>query len=788
MEKNNTQKVVNRLSEIGVPDTGEFSTILIQRNIDDTATVEEVNQFDNISEQIEDKIRTPSGNLKPNSVKEITNYFAKKNSNVVVRSEKATTQPLRKTSHPKIGAHKVKRNIARKLKHKAKLLVANTSVHSGHASLKVKKNNLQSDKHQSADNYHSCASEDSTASGLSSSDESEGYFTPTSKDHSTVSEEELFQALAAQARKSQMEQSRLEEGDNQQVQDRSAASIKSPDQAHNQTVHLTVHESSPMETNESENPAVMSIASVVSMFNKLRSDVNCGVATLAKEVNELKEKQKVEVSEIVIESCKKEITESLDVALVKDRDNISTLQKDLRHFKFRNRTLTNVVQSMSVEMADLRQRLENVEVSTCRNAITLSGMYLNGKKWEDAARLEQFIQTNVGVNVAIEDFFRMGANEPKLTVIYLQNAQQKRDVLHFKSYLKDIANEDGKPMYISDYIPASVIEKRKRDKDIFATNDALENPLEIGYTRGRLVIAGSPFKQRVETPSPADLVDISADELNRILKLNLTHGGKVSQDNSDFTGYTAVVDNHKNIRDLYVKVKLMEPSARHIVCAYWIRGDTFYNQDSCDDGEPSAGRTILNFLLKHKFENRVVFVARKYGGVRMGVNRFECYKEAAKLALHAQPWNDILKVHQSITDQTHIKLLDNPVQNQQSSEQEHNPARQGKRQASSPPDRAVRGMTKNKRPYGRFPAQASQNPTSGWSSRGRITQQQRQLNNIRGTYRPQRARGAAGYSSRRNTAHEQSYNNHYHRYDRGRAEDWSEYDRGGFDTDEMSVQ
>ena len=58
-----------------------------------------------------------------------------------------------------------------------------------------------------------------------------------------------------------------------------------------------------------------------------------------------------------------------------------------------------------------------------------------------------------------------------------------------------------------------------------------------------------------------------------------------------------------------------------------------YNQDFCDDGEPGAGRNILNTLMYNSYNNVVVFVARRYGGIKMGANRFECYREAALTAL-----------------------------------------------------------------------------------------------------------------------------------------------------------
>ena len=55
--------------------------------------------------------------------------------------------------------------------------------------------------------------------------------------------------------------------------------------------------------------------------------------------------------------------------------------------------------------------------------------------------------------------------------------------------------------------------------------------------------------------------------------------------------------------------------------------------DYQDDGEPGAGRVLLDFLTNNLMEKRVVFVVRKYGGIRMGADRFTCYERAGQTAI-----------------------------------------------------------------------------------------------------------------------------------------------------------
>ena len=97
-------------------------------------------------------------------------------------------------------------------------------------------------------------------------------------------------------------------------------------------------------------------------------------------------------------------------------------------------------------------------------------------------------------------------------------------------------------------------------------------------------------------------------------------------------------------------MKIVYPGSRHIVCASNLPGadQPHYNKSYCDDGEPGAGKKILDLLVQSEIENRVIFVTRKYGGVKMGSDRFECYLHAAKSVITAFPYNEILQQEQKI--------------------------------------------------------------------------------------------------------------------------------------------
>ena len=61
------------------------------------------------------------------------------------------------------------------------------------------------------------------------------------------------------------------------------------------------------------------------------------------------------------------------------------------------------------------------------------------------------------------------------------------------------------------------------------------------------------------------------------------------------------------------------PKAKHVIYAYRIG----MNSKSCDDKEPkgTAGRPILELLMKKELVNAAIIVVRYYGGVQLGAGR-----------------------------------------------------------------------------------------------------------------------------------------------------------------------
>ena len=89
---------------------------------------------------------------------------------------------------------------------------------------------------------------------------------------------------------------------------------------------------------------------------------------------------------------------------------------------------------MSVEISDLKARIEGLELANSKKYVSISGLQVEGRKFEEMQQIESFIQDYLGVTVTVDDHYKLGTVEPRMLVISFQNAQQRRDVLRFKKF------------------------------------------------------------------------------------------------------------------------------------------------------------------------------------------------------------------------------------------------------------------------------------------------------------------------------------------------------------------
>ena len=113
---------------------------------------------------------------------------------------------------------------------------------------------------------------------------------------------------------------------------------------------------------------------------------------------------------------------------------------------------------------------------------------------------------------------------------------------------------------------------------------------------------------------------------------------------SEFHGLLFPLEQVTELGEQLKKVRRDYHQARHIAWAYRVFYEGRVREHASDGGEPpgTAGMTILNVLRGNEVVNGVLYVARIFGGIKLGRPGLRrAYGHAARLALKAavlKPW------------------------------------------------------------------------------------------------------------------------------------------------------
>ena len=414
-----------------------------------------------------------------------------------------------------------------------------------------------------------------------------------------------------------------------------------------QSPNASIRMVSNREENEEENPKVMGVSSVLEMLKSLKKDISKEIKSeIQCENSKLRTtlKQDMEAfQERCIEQATKEMSKGLSKVIGAD-PKIRKMEQEVAFWKVKAETLTEVCDRMNTEIQDLTTRLDSVELNCSKKKLIMTGVQLPSTKLKDKQQniiaLEKFLEGALQIPVKIDDYFMVGDGELRPIVLIFPCLEMKRAVFQNKGYLKDIKVE-GRKVYINEYLPPIALEKKKRDQDIVSKMKQNGQDEQLTYIHGQIAIQGKIYKKMVTPPGPKELINITAEEIEKILKISMCKGVDIVKLNSHFIGYSVEATTHHEINEAYKKIKMIRPNARHVVCAYIINYEDEANaQDYHDDGEPGAGRVVLDLLQQKGITNKAVFIARKFGGVKMGLDRFQCYVQAARACLGLEEWED----------------------------------------------------------------------------------------------------------------------------------------------------
>ena len=437
---------------------------------------------------------------------------------------------------------------------------------------------------------------------------------------------------------------------------------------------------------QNEETQVIEVAVVHSMFKRLEESF---------------EKKIQQVKEELLKPVQMEVDESSGPTASK----LSSLELE-------GDVMKAAVTKMNGNVDELTEKLSKLELDNYKKMITITGLYTDTEDLDVARRqVDAFFAKYLGINLRIETCYPIGVSNPPSKVVVLQSLREKDQIMRNKNMLKGRKNADGKPYFINNYYAPESLEKRRQSRHMQKVNEeAGEEKVKMVIKGETVTVDGVKYQPKITPPNAQNILEMSVEEVKKIVEMKIDYGPAIEKDENKFTGYAVSVDSIQQIKDAYMKLRLSHPKARHILCAYSIQDGNEKLIDRtghCDDGEHGASVKLLQILEENNITKKAIFVVRYYSGKKIGTDRFTCICEAAVECIKLNPYNALLNEDQFVHHDEEVSQPEEevPVKNDDGQESRKKQSRRSYK--------SQRGRGGNRQNYSKYP------PTSHQESRKR---------------------------------------------------------------------
>ena len=340
-----------------------------------------------------------------------------------------------------------------------------------------------------------------------------------------------------------------------------------------------------------------------------------------------------------IQQDKQDLSGKVDGIITEQLSNttdINSVNNELKKVRGDLKVISGIMERQSMMIEHLQQRNENKDSSSLRNNLIIQG-WETGKDDNDqdikAIVTDFFSQTmKISRNIAIRSAMKLHSNQAANQVI-LVNVKDKGAIFKNVKNIVDVKNSKDESYYINDQLTYERQEEQRRFRAIKKANKELnsEDRSTITFKKGQLFIDGRKYTKNITFPKESEVINPESAE--KIEKLYVTRGEDIANGRCVFSAISQKVRNFDDIRCGYIKARREFPNSLHIVCAFNLPGSHVSTKDFFDCGEPGAGRVLLELLTKNNITHREIFVAKLYGGEKLGPGRFDSYRKAAISAI-----------------------------------------------------------------------------------------------------------------------------------------------------------
>ena len=244
-----------------------------------------------------------------------------------------------------------------------------------------------------------------------------------------------------------------------------------------------------------------------------------------------------------------EMMESKNCEAQKDIEDIQRghqqLINEVSVLRAENRIIKGVIENQFQLLQECNERVTRLETQTKQDMISISN--LDEVQGENSTVLViSFFEHVLGIQVAIKNAYRTGTRNPKQITVILQDKNQKGMIFKNVSKLKNFRTKSGNKVFIDNVLPMAEAEKRRKQREIVTKNRQLPKAQQrnMKIIRGNLKIEHQEVVQPVKVPPPGNILDMSPEEMEDTLNIELEGSDLVASKNSSFLGFVTKALTH----------------------------------------------------------------------------------------------------------------------------------------------------------------------------------------------------------------------------------------------------
>ena len=336
---------------------------------------------------------------------------------------------------------------------------------------------------------------------------------------------------------------------------------------------------------------------------------------------------------------------SLELLVRESKQELKDLKearKQIETDTIKIKLLTATVIRQDQKLDQMSKEIDALKKQNKKYNIRIDGIIEDPEKEKSLAERKGIVQVffkeqmEIDQDIPIRDVYRIGKSENRSMFVTLESSEDKAFIFSNVAKLKKKVNARKKLYFVSSDMLEEEKEKRQYFKDLQKENALLEKEekLDISMRKGRLYANNSIVKQKLVVPSAADILTLSQDEISELKEVKTYEAGVHEESASEFRCYYQRINSIDEVQQGIAKLRIKHGDATHIVSAHRLESPKGpFDQGYLDDGEPGAGRKILQTLKDKEIKRLAVYVVRYYGGQHLGKRRFDIYESLTKKAV-----------------------------------------------------------------------------------------------------------------------------------------------------------